>query len=297
MEELLAIEDGPIVELRERPAQGTRHTVIFGVLTDTGERVAVKIERTPGALDRERAALAFLGGSNRPVPSLFAAGAATIASERVECLVMQRRAGSPPTSIEGWRRMGRAYARLQQPRTVPAGLPTLDRASFGAEHAHRIGELGDLIVPFVASIPDWTILSAGRVPGSAPQVLTHGDPGPGNFLDDGRDGTIIDWEEAQIAPRGLDLARLVFIALLGAGPHGYAAHDHRDRAHAVARGYLDALGDRWRPSREQSRWWITAAGVQFIHRRWELGGRPAPWQDAAHVLQTALVQNSTWPDT
>jgi thiamine kinase-like enzyme len=119
-------------------------------------------------------------------------------------------------------------------------------------------------------------------------VVTHGDPGPGNFLDDWGTGSIVDWEDAQVAPRGLDLARLVFIAMLGAGPDGYLGREHDERARAVAAAYLEALADSWRPTRQERRWWLTAAGVQFIHRRWELDGRPAPWQDAERVLRACL---------
>lgn len=56
----LAIHGGPIVDLNGQPAQGTRHAIMFGVLTDGGEPVVVKVERIPGALGRERAALAGL---------------------------------------------------------------------------------------------------------------------------------------------------------------------------------------------------------------------------------------------
>jgi aminoglycoside phosphotransferase (APT) family kinase protein len=294
--DLLLIDDGPAIELGGAPAQGTRHTVLFGVVAETGEPVAVKIERIAGAVARERAALAWLGARNGPVPRLVATGAAVLGRERVTCLVLQRRAGSPPTSIEGWRRMGRAYARLAAEREIPPereispDLPTFDRATFGAEHARRVRDLGELLGPLAASVPDWALLSSERVPGAPPLVITHGDPGPGNFLDDGGSGAIVDWEEAQVAPRGLDLARLVFIALLGVGPDGYPAREHHGRARAVTAGYLDALADDWCPSQQERRWWLTAAGVQFIHRRWELHGRPAPWQDAERVLRACLTR-------
>lgn len=184
--------------------------------------------------------------------------------------------------------MGRAYASLAPPRDAPADLPVLDRVTFGRMHGRRVRALGDLMAPYVPSIPDWDALCSERVPGSPPLVVTHGDPGPGNFLDDGRGGAIIDWEEAHIAPRGLDLARLSFIALLGAGPRGYVARDHEERARAVVDGYLDVLRADWQPCTAQWRWWITVAGVQFIHHRWRLGGHPGPWEDAAEVLAAAL---------
>jgi hypothetical protein len=108
------------------------------------------------------------------------------------------------------------------------------------------------------------------------------------------DRSVTDWEEVQIAPRGLDLARLVFIALLGAGPSRYLARDHRSRADAAVDGYLSTLRNPWQPSRDESRWWMTVAGIQFVHRRWQLAGQPAPWEQAADVLCSALTDDVTW---
>ena len=292
--ELVLIKDGPTIRLEGRPAQGTQHDVAFGVVTDTGELVAVKIERTPGALQREAAALAWLNTQHSPAPRLLAAATTEIDGKPVGCLVTDRCRGSPPETIAGWRRMGRAYARLPKSRDLLAGLTVLDAVTFGQEHAERVRDLGTRLASLSESTADWERLISPVVPGSPQLVLTHGDHGPRNFLDDGRDGTLIDWEQAHVAPRGLDLARLVFIALLGAGPSGYLARDHQQRAHAAICGYLSALSDDWRPSRLESRWWTTVAGIQFIHRRWELGGRPAPWQDAADVLQEALTDDLAW---
>ncbi len=288
MGQVLVIEGGPTVELRGSPAQGTRHTVAYGVVAETGESVAVKLEGMPGALARERAALTQLGARHGPVPRLIYGGTARLGDKAFECLVIERRPGSPPTTVAGWRRMGRAYARLADRSETTADLPSSDAVDFGAHHAERIADLGERLSQLAASIPDWATLSSGEVPGSPPLVITHGDPGPGNFLDDGGDGSIVDWEEAQIAPRGLDLARLVFIALLGVGPSGYPAREHQARAAAVATGYHESLREQWQPTRQEWRWWITAAGIQFIHRRRQLGGRPAPWQAAAGVLQLSL---------
>lgn len=80
--ELLVIEDGPRIRLEDRPAQGTRHEVLFGVMPDTAEPVVVKLERVPGALERERTALAWLTAERGPVPRLLLAGTATIGDER-----------------------------------------------------------------------------------------------------------------------------------------------------------------------------------------------------------------------
>ena len=68
MGEVLVLQGGLTVELHGSPAQGTRHTVLYGVVAGAGERVVVKVERVRGTLDRERAALAWLGARGGPVP-------------------------------------------------------------------------------------------------------------------------------------------------------------------------------------------------------------------------------------
>ena len=153
-------------------------------------------------------------------------------------------------------------------------------------------ELGDRLAPVAAALPDWATLIADHVPQPAPIVLTHGDPGPGNFLDDGLDGWLIDWEQAHVAPRGLDLARATFIAWLGSGSAGFVGRDHGARARAVEEGYLQTIPGAWRPGRQETRWWFAVAGVQFIHHRWQRGG-PAPWEQARDVLQQGLTDTST----
>jgi aminoglycoside phosphotransferase (APT) family kinase protein len=294
MQEEIMIDDGPSVLVQGRPAQGTRHEVVFGALEGSAEPVVVKLERTPGALVREQQALEEIASIRGPAPRLVAAGTALMDGERLACLVIERRPGEAPTTDEGWRRMGRALARLSTPVTPTTQLPVLSHTEFGREHAQRVSDLGDRLAPLSLTIPDWELLVSSEVPRPSPLVLTHGDPGPGNFLDDGRDGTLIDWEEAQVAPLGLDLARLVFIALLGAGPSGFLARDHRSRARSVTDGYLTAVEGTWRPSVADARWWIAVAGIQFVHRRWQMGGQPGPWEEAAHVLRTALTEGAAW---
>jgi aminoglycoside phosphotransferase (APT) family kinase protein len=290
----ILIDDGPSVRVQGRPAQGTRHEVVFGVLRGSEEPVVVKLERIPGALGREQEALRQIAANGGPVPRLVAAGAALVDGKRVACLVTERRPGEPPTTDDGWRRMGRALARLGGPITSTSHLPLIDHTAFGRQHAQRLGDLGDRLAPVASAIPDWELLTSPEVPRPSPLVVTHGDPGPGNFLDDGQDGTLIDWEEAHVAPRGLDLARLVFIALLGAGPSGFQARDHRSRARSVIDGYLGAFDSTWRPSVPDVRWWTAVAGIQFVHRRWQLGGQPAPWEEAANVLQAVLAEGVAW---
>ncbi|HJS92895.1 MAG TPA: aminoglycoside phosphotransferase family protein [Solirubrobacteraceae bacterium] len=266
--------------------------VLFGVLERTGEAVAVKIERIAGSLEVERRALRWLTGQRGPAPRLIAASIAPCRD--AACLVTARADGAAPTTTAGWERMGHALARLIDIPHDGCDLTALDPATFGDRHVQRIGELGALLDVLAETVEEWTALCSPTIPGADELVITHGDPGPGNYLDDNATGTLLDWEDAHIAPLGLDLARAAFIALLGAGPAGYLARDHQQRARAVARGYLAQVGERWRPTHEELRWWLAAAGVQFVHRRWQRAGQPgvAPWTDAVDTLRAALTAST-----
>ena len=270
MQSEIVLDGGLRVTIEGQPPQGSKHTVLFGVLTDTGEAVVVKLEGISGALAREGAALEYLAVHDGPAPELKAAGLTDVSGERVVCLVVQHLQGTAPTSRDGWRRMGRALGRLAEPVSGIERLPVLDRTRFGAEHAQRVRELGDCLTATAAAIPDWPSLACAKVPRPGPLVLTHGDPGPGNFLDNGRSGWLIDWEDAHVAPRGLDLARAVFIAWLGSGSAGFVGRDHDARAQAVVAGYLETVPGGWQPSINETRWWLAVAGVQFVHHRRQL---------------------------
>lgn len=290
MQGRLLIEGGLEIQVDGRPGQGTAHETVYGTVLDSGTRVVVKLERTVGGLAREAAALTALNaGRCRVAPRLFMASFSSVDGQRLPCLVIERCAGSPPTTIDGWWRMGHALGRLADVPPPVTGLEVVDAITFGRQHVQRIHELGDRLGPFVDAIPDWPTLAAGDSPAPAQLVITHGDPGPGNYLDDGSDGTIVDWELAHIAPRGLDLARLQFIAMLGVGPSGWVGGDQQARAAAATDGYLHALSPPRRPSDEETRWWTAVAAIQFVHRRWQLDGHPAPWEVAARVLKSTLT--------
>jgi aminoglycoside phosphotransferase (APT) family kinase protein len=291
----IALSSGLSITIEgHQPLQGSKHEVLFGILRDTGEAVVVKLEGVSGALARESAALQYLAARGGPVPELKAIGLTDVAGARVPCLVVKRQEGAAPTSRDGWQRMGRALGRLAEPVSDIEQLPVLDRERFGDEHARRVRELAGCLTAIVAAVPDWPSLACAEIPVPGPLVLTHGDPGPGNFLDDGRSGWLIDWEDAHVAPRGLDLARVAFIAWLGSGPAGFVGRDHDARARAAVAGYLQTVPGGWQPSVEETRWWLAVAGVQFIHHRWQLGGWPAPWEEAARVLQRGLMDTIAW---
>jgi aminoglycoside phosphotransferase (APT) family kinase protein len=282
----LRLDDGTTVTDLRRPPQGMRHRVLFGVEESSGREVAVKIELLSGALGPERRALEWLSANDGPAPRLLAAG--TVASEEehgAACLVSERVAGEAPTSPAGWERLGRALARLARLPWDGSGLEIHDHGAFLAGHERRMGDLSRALgVDYGAGLPP----VPASYPG-APLVVTHGDPGPGNFLDDGAAGTLIDWEDAQVAPCGLDLGRAAFIALLGAGPEGYVAAEETARARAVIAGFREADAHEF-PNLDELRFWLAVAGIQFAHRRLERAGEPgvAPWREAVEVLDRAL---------
>lgn len=294
---MLTLDDGTQVEIVDQPAQGTRHEVLHGTEHRSGDNVVVKIELISGVLAIERLALEWVGAHGGPVPSLRTASTVSLDNgARAACLVIDHAHGRAPESNAGWQRMGRTLAALTELPWEGSGLPIHDRTSFGAAHQRRLDALGGPLREAMAGIHDWELLSSCHPPAPTPLVITHGDPGPGNFLDDGHTGTLIDWEEAQVAPRGLDLARAIFIALLGSGPTGFVARDHDARARSVGDGYLTCLEHTWAPSPAELRWWLTAAGVQFAHRRQQRTGQPGvlPWTDAITVLAAALRDDRPW---
>jgi Ser/Thr protein kinase RdoA (MazF antagonist) len=282
----LQLDDGTTIIDLTRPRQGMRHRVLFGVEASSGREVAVKIESLPGALEVERRALEWLDAHDGPSPRLRAAGTLICSEDRgAACLVSDRADGETPRSAPGWTRLGRALARLSQLLWQGSGLDVQDHGAFLAVHRSRVDDLGralrsdfgEKLPPVPASYPD------------SPLIVTHGDPGPGNFLDDGAAGTLIDWEDALVAPRGLDLGRAAFISLVGSGPEGYVAEDQTARARAVVAGFLAESRD-WAPESDELIWWLAVAGVQFAHRRLERAGEPGvlPWLDAVAVLDGVL---------
>jgi hypothetical protein len=84
-----------------------------------------------------------------------------------------------------WERLGVTLAGLPELPWGGSGLRIYDHAEFLAGHHARIRDLGDALSKPLNGVVDLDWLVPGPVPAAAPLVLTHGDPGPGNFLDDG----------------------------------------------------------------------------------------------------------------
>jgi aminoglycoside phosphotransferase (APT) family kinase protein len=282
----LRLDDGTVVSDLSEPPQGTRHLVLFGVEESSGREVAAKVELIAGALEPERRALEWLDARDGPAPRLRGAGVVTAGEHRgAACLVTDRVAGEPAASLDAWRRLGEALTRLAEVEWRGCTLTSLHHDEFLALHEGRVAELGRALgSDFGAELPAVPASYAG-----SPLGLAHGDPGPGNFLDDGTSGTLIDWEDALICPRGLDLGRAMFIGPLGAGPAGYVATEPGERARAVRDGFLAASFEAF--GEADLEWWLAVAGVQFAQRRLERAGEQAvrPWLDAIEVLRSVLA--------
>jgi aminoglycoside phosphotransferase len=292
---MLRLTDGTTITELSEPPQGIRHRLLFGVEERSGREVAVKVELIDGALEAERLVLEWLTEQDAPAPRLWAAGTLDDSGEHpgAACLIVDRIAGGATSSLAGWGRLGRALARLAEVPWEGSGLTVLDHDAFRDLHERRVADLSTALGRDIgASLPP--------LPGSyfeAPLVVTHGDPGPGNFVDDGYAGTLVDWEDAVVAPRGLDLGRARFIALLGVGPEGWVAEELEGRAEAVTAGFLAEIGDppaaADRPPvktlESELDWWLAFAGVQFAHWRLERAEAPRvpPWLDAVAVLESA----------
>jgi aminoglycoside phosphotransferase (APT) family kinase protein len=286
----LRLDDGTVIgDLRAAP-QGIRHRMVFGVERASGREVAAKIELIDGALELERRALEWLNAADGPAPRLLSAATVTDGEHAgALCLVTERIAGEAPTTLDGWERLGRKFARLA---AIPVGageLPTLDHDEFLALHEEQVARLDAALVRDLGA----TLPAVHPTYRDAPLILTHGDPGPGNSLDDGAEGTIVDWEGASVAPRGLDLGRLTFIALLGGGPQGYVATEQEARAEAARKGFL-AAAEGWTPTAAELDWWFAVAGVQFAYWRLEREGLPAvpPWRDPVAILDATFAAPS-----
>ncbi len=282
----LICSDGYEVENLVAVPGGRSHHVYFGTEAGAARPVVVKMEVVGGRLAVEERALTWLWAQGAPVPKVrrFAAGRLGDGPLR-PCLVTDRVDGRPPRTAAAWGRMGRALHELGRIPPRGSGLPTWPVPEFVRSHRAKVEALGDRLAGSSVPAAVGQVLAA-PTPALGPLVVTHGDPGPGNYLETATAPVMIDWEVAQIAPRGLDMARAAFVALLVADGSGKPAD--RTRARAVIAGYLD--GGDWRPTISELQWWLAVAGVQVTHNRWERRGQPRvlPWADSVTVLAAAL---------
>ncbi len=271
------LSDGYGVDHLEPAPTGLEHRVFFGVEAGSRNPVVLKLERIPGRLGVEHRALSWLYQKEVDVPRVHWFGTGRVGDEPfARCLVTERIDGKHAESPASWRRMGVALQRLEGAPWRGSDLPIFEEAEFVSSHRDKITALGDRLAPAARCEP---------TPPLGPLVVTHGDPGNGNYLESEKRAVLIDWERAHVAPRGLDVARAAFIGLLRAAHSGSKDLRH---AQGVIAGYLERSD--WNPTTSEMKWWLEVAGVQVVHNRWLRSDQPEvpPWQEAAIVLEAAL---------
>lgn len=276
----LRLDDGREVVPGEPTVGGSKNETRYSELGD-GQPVVVKIETVHGRLRVEWAALTFASRHGLPVPRPVGRG--TTPDGRL-FLVLSREDGVRTVTPAGWHRLGRDLAALAR---VPVDGCPLDRvppAEFVRDHRDRLGVVEHLLAPPVVRR---IAAAVERLGGVDTPVLTHGDPGGGNYLDAGRSGVILDWETATVAPFGLDIGRAMFIGLMDLGHSGRPV----ELSAAVLDGYRDGLGISGDADPELVDASVVVAGLQFVHRRLVRPLRPdrTP-QGAAATLDSYLAR-------
>src|SRR5579875_3442239 len=224
----LTLPDGRVVELGARTPGGSKNHTRYGVMP-SGERVVVKIQATHGQLPTEAAALRYLAHHGLRVPRVVSFGAGAGGA----CvLVLSREPGERPTEPRGWYRLGRDLAALTRVPVDDCRLRRTTATEFVTEHLEHLS----VVTPLLDRKMRRAIAGAiRRFEASDQLVLTHGDPGSGNYLEQPGRGVILDWETASVGPYGVDAGRAAFIALLDNGHSGIPEELHA----AVVRGYRD----------------------------------------------------------
>jgi aminoglycoside phosphotransferase (APT) family kinase protein len=253
----LVLTSGLIVFLGDRTAGGSKNETRFGQL-ETGQRVVVKVQAHHGRLDLESQTLSFLAGTSVPVPRVVEFGTSL---DGRPVLIITRHHGVRATGPAGWQRFGRALAGLSSVPVERWPLEVVTTAEFVADHRDRLRQVATLIDGTLLDHIDDALKVIENNP--RPLRLAHGDAGSGNYLDDGRDGTILDWETASVSPFGVDVGRGAFIALMDLGRIGepIAQHD------GFIVGYRSALPDPSALDDETLNAWTIVAALQFIHGR------------------------------
>lgn len=259
---------------------GASHTGLYAD-SDDGRAVFIKLEEDPGRLATEAVALTWAAAHAISVPTPLGYGLASVdGSARVVLITERITHGTRPIDSAGWSQMGVALARVAD---VPIGgcpLKRISNSEFADQHLRMLDEVRRLLSDRLRGDLERAI-ERTRSPAFAP-VLTHGDPGGGNFLCTAAGGVLLDWESAAIVPFGLDFGRAYFIALLDIQGTGRG----RSLARAVGFSYLSAAGSHVLSGDDQFTW-STVAGLQFIFRRWSRKGqaRIRNYADAISALK------------
>jgi aminoglycoside phosphotransferase (APT) family kinase protein len=253
---VLRLTDGRQVILQEKASVGSKSATFFGTVGSIP--VVVKIQRTHSDLSAEEAALQFLSDQPVHVPRVLGSGRD---EQRRQFLVLSREPGSHPSSPAGWWRLGHDLAGLTEISGDAAPFRHVSPAEFAQDHRERLKVVRQLLTEDLVEQISVALTSVAAVDLT---VLSHGDPGGGNYLDnpDGY-GVQLDWETVTVSPFGLDLGRAAFIGLLDLGNSGVPTQ----LAAAVIDGYTSAVGPLYEIGEELRQSWIIVAGLQFIPGR------------------------------
>jgi len=253
----LALTSGLVVLLGGRTPGGSKNETRFGQL-ETGQQVVVKVQAHHGRLDLENQALSFLAGTSVPTPRVVEFGTSL---DGQPVLIITRHHGVRATGPAGWQRFGRALAGLSSVSVEGWPLTVVTTDEFVADHRGRLKQLATVIDQTLVDHIDDALRAIEMTP--VPLRLAHGDAGSGNYLDDGMNGTILDWETASVSPFGVDVGRGAFIALMDLGRIGHPIAQHD----AFIVGYRNALPDSSALDDKTLNAWTIVAALQFIHGR------------------------------
>lgn len=254
--DFLLLPDGRRIALGERATGGSKNETRYGELD--GQAVVVKIQRTHGRLRQEEQALLFLSAHALHVPTIISSGTTPGGAP---VLAITHEPGAKTDSPAGWYRFGRTLAAVAGVPAQDCPLPRHSSAAFVADHRSRLEAVGAIVDDETAEhVRD----ALTEFESSDELVVTHGDPGTGNYLDNNAGpGVLLDWETASVSPFGLDLGRAAFIGLLDLHGTGRAC----ELAEAVVHGYREGLDANLSLSDRRLNAAIIITGLQFIHGR------------------------------
>lgn len=267
------------LHLTERYSQG-RTSAVFRAIDQSGHDVVLKVAiDVPAAIDRERRVLQALAATGYPAPR--PAGHGTLGAERRECLLLDHVPGSRPTTVDGYRRLGRRLAELGQARVEARSLSRFTVVPLVWRHRAAL----DALWP-VFGLPLTRYLAAIRLPRTEIRLI-HGDPSPDNFLDDPSGGWLIDFGSAAWGPSALDLGRACAVTALE-----MSGEQRAEATRALVEGYADRAGC---PPPDLHPWSVVAA-TQIAHWRLRNRGRAGvpPVGPVAALLRTAATEGLPW---
>lgn len=275
----IALGDGRLVELGEPTVGGSKNETRFGRIGQ--QRVVVKIQREHGRLRDEEQALQFLAQHGVCVPHVVGSG---VAGDGRRYLVISREEGLSTVRPSGWARFGRDLAALLDISTADCSFPRVPTGKFVTDQREHLRLVQPLLEHDLVEAISHAIT---RISDGDRLVVTHGDPGSGNYLDNpAGDGLLLDWETASISPFGLDLGRAAFIGLMDLWQSGIPDQ----LVAAFIGGYTSRSLLAAQMSADLLRAWIVVGGLQFIHGRYTEPLMPERTpQVAAHVLETYLA--------